>query len=233
VRTNRVDNTTFTQLKRRDQLVGCAIDATFELGFQRASVAEVARRAGVSKGVVTYHFPAKDDLVRAVIADVLDSMIEYLEPRLLAAEPGAFPERYLGAYVTAWAGYLRTHSRTVIALVRIYNNFRDESGEPDVTLRALLDARAADVATLTQVLQLGQAGGTLGAFSAPVVAATVKAVMDDLMLQFAADPELDLEGYGAELVALFDRATGAHPGSGSPKKATADPFPRQADLEEK
>ena len=56
---------TFTQLKRRDQLVDCAIEAIAELGFPRASVAEVARRAGVSKGVVTYHFPAKDDLIQA------------------------------------------------------------------------------------------------------------------------------------------------------------------------
>jgi hypothetical protein len=67
------ERSTFTQVKRRDQLVDCAIDAIAELGFARASVAEVARRPGVSKGVVTYHFPAKDDLIGAVIADVLTS----------------------------------------------------------------------------------------------------------------------------------------------------------------
>jgi TetR/AcrR family transcriptional regulator, fatty acid metabolism regulator protein len=200
---------TFTQQKRRDQLVACAIDATFELGFQRTSVAEVARRAGVSKGVVTYHFPAKDELIRAVVGDVLDSMVEYLDPRLRAAEPGTFPERYLAAFITAWVGYLRTHTRPVIALVRIYNSFRDEFGEPDAALRAVLDARAHDVTLLTQILALGQANGTLGRFAAPVMAATVKAVLDDLMLQFAADPGLDLEAYGAELVALFERATRA------------------------
>lgn len=202
---------TFTQVKRRGQLVECAIDAIFELGFQRASVAEVARRAGVSKGVVTYHFPAKDELIRAVLGDVLGSMMEYLEPRLLAADPRTFPERYLAAFINAWTEYLRTHPRRVIALVRVYNSFRDESGEPDAALRALLDARAQDIAVLTRIFELGQARGTLGAFSAPVLAATVKAVLDDLMLQFAANPELDLEAYGADLVALFERAT--RPGS--------------------
>ena len=199
---------TFTQLKRRDQLVACAIDAIVELGFQRTSVAEVARRADVSKGVVTYHFPAKDELISAVVGDVLTAMVTYLEPRLRGAEPQAFPERYLRAYVTAWAEFLRTHSRPVTALIRIYNSLRDESGESDAALRALLDARARDVSLLTQILALGQANGTLGAFSAPVMAATVKAVMDDLMLQVAADPELDLDGYAAALVTLFERATG-------------------------
>jgi TetR/AcrR family transcriptional regulator, fatty acid metabolism regulator protein len=200
-------NHTFTQLKRRDQLVACAIDATFELGFQRASVAEIARRAGVSKGVVTYHFPAKDELIRAMVADVLGSMIEYLEPRLLAAEPGRFPERFLAAYVTAWVECLRTHTRSVVALVRTFRSVRDESGEPAPALQAAMDARAQDISVLTEVLALGQARGTLGAFSAPVMAATVKAVMDDLMLQFAADPGLDLQAYGVGLVTLFERAT--------------------------
>jgi AcrR family transcriptional regulator len=215
-------NQTFTQLKRRDQLVACAVDAIVEVGFQRTSVAEVARRAGVSKGVVTYHFPAKDELISAVVGEVLTTMVTYLEPRLRGAEPEAFPERYLRAYVAAWAGFLRTNSRPVIALVRIFNSFRDESGKPGAALRAALDARARDVSLLTQILALGQAKGTLGAFSAPVMAATVKAVMDDLMLQVAADPELDLDTYAAALVTLFERAT-----------ATAESFPGQPDEEEK
>ncbi len=214
-------NQTFTQLKRRDQLVACAIDATFELGFQRSSVAEIARRAGVSKGVVTYHFPAKEELIRAVVADVLTSMVEFLEPRMRAAQPRLFPERYLAAYLTAWVEYLRTHPRPVIALVRLYNSVRDEAGEPAPAVRAMLDARATDVALLTEVLALGQARRTLGAFSAPVVAATVKAALDDLMLQFAADPGLDLEAYGRALVALFERAT-----------ATPEAFPAQPHEEE-
>lgn len=81
------------------------IDAIVELGFARVSVAEVARRAGVSKGVVTYHFAAKDDLIRAVIADVLASMTEYVEPRLLAADPVQFPERFIAPYITIWVDY--------------------------------------------------------------------------------------------------------------------------------
>lgn len=200
---------TFTQVKRRDQLVECAIDAIVELGFQRASVAEVARRAGVSKGVVTYHFPAKEELIRAVVTDVLGTMVDYLEPRLRATEPGTYPERYPAAYITEWVGYLGSHPRPVIALVRIYNSFRDEFGQPDAALRAVLQARSTDITIMTQVLELGQARGTLGDFSAPIMAATVKAALDDLMLQFAANPSLDLDAYGAELAALFERATAA------------------------
>lgn len=198
---------TFTQLKRRDQLVDCAIDAIAEIGFQRTSVAEVARRAGVSKGVITYHFAAKDDLISAAIARVLDSMTDFVQPRLLAAEPGIFPEKFIAPYISTWVEYYRIHAREVIALVRIYNSFRDEAGRPNPAF----DVRADEVIAVEQVLRGGQANGKLGAFSARVMAASMKAVLDDLLTQFAADPDLDIEAYGTELVSLFERATRLDP----------------------
>jgi TetR/AcrR family transcriptional regulator, fatty acid metabolism regulator protein len=204
---------TFTQLKRRDQLVDCAIDAIAELGFPRASVAEVARRAGVSKGVVTYHFAAKDDLISAVIAGVLESMREYIGPYMLAANPQWLPEKLIRPYITAYASFYRTHAREVLALVRIYNAFRDESGRPN----AAFDARADEVTQVGQALQRGQARGAFGIFDPDVMAATMKAALDDLLTQFADDPQLDLEAYSAELVALFERAT--RPDSDSPSNA--------------
>ena len=194
---------TFTQIKRRDQLVACAIDAIVEVGFARASVAEVARRAGVSKGVVTYHFAAKDDLIRAVIADVLASMSEYLEPRLLAADPVQHPERFIAPYITGWIGCYRALSHQMLALVGIYNNFRDESGLPSPEF----DARARDIEIVTHVLEHGQADGGLGSFDPRVIATVMKAALDDLLTQYAANPDMDLEAYGAHLVALFERAT--------------------------
>ena len=156
-------SSTFTQLKRRDQLVDCAIDAVAELGFPRTSVAEVARRARVSKGVVTYHFAAKDDLISAMIAQVLGSMTEYVQPRLLAAEPLTFPEKFIAAYIGTWVEYFRTHAREVIALVRIYNSFRDEAGRPN----SAFDVRADEVTAVEQVLTRGQAKGLSGILLRP------------------------------------------------------------------
>jgi len=197
------EGSTFTQQKRRDQLVHCMIEVIADAGFARASVGELARRAGVSKGVVTYHFAAKDDLIRAVIADVIGSMAEYLEPRLIAAEPERFPERFIAAYVTAWAGYYRSHARQVLALVRIFNVFRDESGHPNPAFRT----RAGEVAAIERVLRLGQEMGRFGSFDPHVMASVIKVAVEDLLNQFVNDPDLDLEGYAAQLVALFDRAT--------------------------
>lgn len=203
---------TFTQHKRRDQLVDCTIDAIVDVGFARTSVAEVARRAGVSKGVVTYHFPAKDDLIHAVIADVIGSMTEFLEPRIMATDPAHHPERFIAAYITSWVGYYRTHAHELLALVRIHNSFRDESGRPSSDFAR----RADDIARVAQVLERAQALGRLGTFNARVVAAVMKAALDELLTGFADNLELDLEAYGAELVALFERATRPEQGASPP-----------------
>src|ERR1700722_16294042 len=93
------DRGTFTQAARRAQLVGCAIDALVEVGYQQTTVAEVARRAGVSKGVVTYYFPARDDLVWAVVATVFASVGEHVGTRFENVSADRFVNTYLGAWV--------------------------------------------------------------------------------------------------------------------------------------
>src|ERR1700741_2209834 len=89
------DKGTFTQTARRAQLVGCAIDALVEVGYQQTTVAEVARRAGVSKGVVTYYFPARDDLIWAVVAAVFASVGEQVGRRLEDVPPRGFVATYI------------------------------------------------------------------------------------------------------------------------------------------
>ena len=200
MRTNRTgEPSTFTQRKRRDQLVDCAIDAIVELGFQGTSVAEVARRAGVSKGVVTYHFAAKDDLIFAVVAEIFDSIKEALELRLRDTAPA----RFVADYINAWVDYYRTQTRYVLAIREIWGNFRDEGGQQHFGPQAV----AGELGVVQQVLEYGQADDSLGNFDARVMAVTIKASLDALLNQLADDPDLDLDGYGAELVSLFERAT--------------------------
>jgi AcrR family transcriptional regulator len=206
VRTNRdgsQDLSTFTQRKRREQLLGCAIDAIVELGFQGMSVGEVARRAGVSKGVVTYHFAAKADLIDQLVALIFDSITEFLESRLGQTTP----ETFVADYITAWVEYYRTHPRYMLAIGEIWGNFRDETGRRRFGEQAI----AGELADVQRALELGQANGSRGQFSARVMAVTIKAALDALLGQLASDPELDLKAYGDELVALFERATRANP----------------------
>jgi AcrR family transcriptional regulator len=60
----------FVRDARRSQLVATAIELIAEVGVERASTVAVARRAGVSRGVLTHHFTGRDDLLEAVVAEV-------------------------------------------------------------------------------------------------------------------------------------------------------------------
>jgi len=193
------DRGTFTQTARRAQLVGCAIDALVEVGYQQTTVAEVARRAAVSKGVVTYYFPARDDLIWAVVAAVFASVGEQVGSRLEDVPPRSFVATYVGA----WVDYYRTYHREMMAIAEIWTSFRDASGRPHLDARTL-DGERTLVET---VLAAGQAEGTLGDFSPRVVAITLKAALDGLLAQLALEPAIDLDAYCDELVGLFDRAT--------------------------
>jgi AcrR family transcriptional regulator len=65
----------------RDRIVAAARDAFAAEGID-ASMDEIARRAGVGVGTIYRRFPAKDDLVDAVLEDGIDRMVVILEEAL-------------------------------------------------------------------------------------------------------------------------------------------------------
>ena len=53
----------------RDAILAGAASVFEEMGYGRASLSQVAERAGVTKGALYFHFPSKEDLARAVITE--------------------------------------------------------------------------------------------------------------------------------------------------------------------
>ncbi|WP_250033605.1 TetR/AcrR family transcriptional regulator [Paractinoplanes maris] len=62
-----------------------------------ASVAEIARRAGIGKGTVFRHFPTKDDLLAAVVLDRVDGLAGLAHELMSAADPGAALLEFMGS----------------------------------------------------------------------------------------------------------------------------------------
>ena len=67
----------------------CAIDAIAELGYSNASMAEIAKRAGVSKGVISYHFAGKRELIEQVVNTVVEKASAVMLPRIYAEHSAA------------------------------------------------------------------------------------------------------------------------------------------------
>ncbi|NUT02251.1 MAG: TetR family transcriptional regulator [Hamadaea sp.] len=181
-----------------------AIECIAELGYARASFAQIAQRAGISSTrLISYHFEGKEDLIRAVVHEALRAAGAYMHP-LLQAQTS--PSAMLATYITSNLDFIRTHPAHIRAVLEIAANTRPDSGvsavEPD---------SASPVALLEQLFRHGQEVGEFRAFDQRVMALTLRAAIDAAVGELAARPDLDLDAYARELVALFDRATRKEP----------------------
>jgi AcrR family transcriptional regulator len=73
--------------RNRRLLLAAAADEFAERGLD-ASVADIARRAGLGKGTLFRHFATKDDLLAAIVLDRIDDLNAVGEQLLDAADPG-------------------------------------------------------------------------------------------------------------------------------------------------
>jgi TetR/AcrR family transcriptional regulator, fatty acid metabolism regulator protein len=193
---------TFTATARRAQIVEAAIETIAELGYARASFAQIARRAGLSStGLISYHFAGKADLLDRVVAEVADGRRAYMRPRMDAA---ASSRARLRVYIESNLEYLATHRARMIAAIEIFNAMpRGREGRPAAYVAHYQDV----VAELERELEHGQRTGELRPFSAHVMAVTIRAAIAAAAYRFASDPDVDAETYARELADLFDRAT--------------------------
>src|ERR1700722_10914563 len=192
----------FIERARREQIVDAAIDVLCESVFPPASPGAIAERIGVSKGVLSYHFAGKSELLREVIGHVLTEAAAYMTPRVAAAT--SYVEA-LRIYVTSNLDFIGAHRREIIAFTEIVNGMPPGGSDPPPHLQVHRSA----VEDLTRLFEAGQAAGEFGQFSASVTAVSLRASVDAISGLLRADPAMDVDAYGAQLLGLFERAVRA------------------------
>jgi AcrR family transcriptional regulator len=63
---------------RREQIIEAAVAVITEQGIQNLSLSEIEQKAGMSRGQLTYYFPAKEDILLAVFDRLLQLGYERL-----------------------------------------------------------------------------------------------------------------------------------------------------------
>jgi AcrR family transcriptional regulator len=63
----------------RARIVAAVLESVAEVGFQRTTASEIARRAGVTWGAVQHHFGGKDGMLVAVVEDSFNRFAARLE----------------------------------------------------------------------------------------------------------------------------------------------------------
>jgi TetR/AcrR family fatty acid metabolism transcriptional regulator len=69
-------------LERKSQIVNATVACISKLGYHNFSMQDVARHAGVSKGIIHYYFLNKDDLLISVLDKVAFDIEEILSKKM-------------------------------------------------------------------------------------------------------------------------------------------------------
>ena len=194
----------FIEEARRAQIIDCAIDVIAELGFAQASLSQIAKRAGISAGVISYYFAGKDDLIREVAGHVFQKGGAFIRPRV-DGRPTA--SETLRAFIVASVDYVAERPAYTRAVMNIIRAGRAENGQPRYD--EALEAPRRD--GFEQILRWGQEAGEFRRFDVSVMARTIIEAVDAVPPQLAENPGLDMAAYGRELATLFDHATRAAP----------------------
>ena len=101
--------TRMSQEERRAQIARGMIQAMAEHGYERATIQRIAEAAGVTPGLIHYHFEGKQALLLAVLEELERRLMQRFEHALRARSPAQDPERAdaharLDAWVQAHVG---------------------------------------------------------------------------------------------------------------------------------
>jgi TetR/AcrR family transcriptional regulator, fatty acid metabolism regulator protein len=191
----------FIETARRGQIVDAAIDTIAEVGYARASLGRIAERAGISRGLISYHFAGKEELISEIVRSVIDRSRAYMLPRITAESTGL---GMLRAYIESNLVFIREHRNLLIAIVEIARQRVAEGTprhlpdhEPDQAVRVLAELLA----------RFQKAGDLRSDFDPRAVAIAIRAAIDAAPARLSADPQFDIDTYAQNIIQVFDLAT--------------------------
>ncbi|MFC6819328.1 TetR/AcrR family transcriptional regulator, partial [Nonomuraea dietziae] len=115
----------FIEQARRAQIMASAIEVIAEVGFAKASLALIAKHAGISKGVISYHFAGKDELMEQVVDHVYSGIADFVLARM---EGESTATGLLRTHLLTVAEHMRDHRVQLMALGEIFHNLRLPDG---------------------------------------------------------------------------------------------------------
>jgi AcrR family transcriptional regulator len=115
----------------RAGIVAAAVKAFAERGFEAATTREIAQAANVDQGLLTYHFPSKDDLWRAAADRIFGTLGQAIAERAASIGDGDPGERTREV--------IREYVRTMAAHPEFFRFIVDQGNRSDARTRWLVD----------------------------------------------------------------------------------------------
>ncbi|RIQ19517.1 TetR/AcrR family transcriptional regulator [Jiangella rhizosphaerae] len=188
----------FIEAARRDQIVAAAIETLADVGYAKTSFARIAEQAGISAGLISYHFDHKAELFEQVVADINALMDAWLTEHI--GDAASYREalrRLIGGFVR----FCDTHRRHVLALGQVLAGLGGQENRELVRSQ-----REIAVGQIEQLLREGQEHGEFRDFSPRFMAVALLGSLEAIPSELFARPETDVDAYAKELSVTYDLA---------------------------
>ncbi len=119
----------FAEIRREKRriIVSAALTLFARKGFAETTMEEIARRAGISKGLIYNYFPSKLEILDHLITEVVRNRL----PMLLQSPDRAGAGNHMEALIRAWAQLIRTEPE----LMRLFNQIHLSGHLAKIVLR--------------------------------------------------------------------------------------------------
>ena len=192
--------------RTRDAILEAAEACFAERGFEGTRLEDIARQVGIRRASIVYYFRDKAELYDAVLADVIDDLLERVTPVLTG--PGSLVERSVAA-VSTWIDYVASRPTAARLMLR-------EVADGDADHPPALVRHTRPFYDLIERLPASQPSDPIAHTVDPVQLATM--VAGSTVFFFAAMPTLlpgtpfdpyqpdRLEAHRTEMIAITRRA---------------------------
>src|SRR5215471_15120729 len=172
------------EAERRLALLKAAFREVAEKGFSEVTLDDIARRAGVSKGVTLYYFDSKEDLFREVFAWLIDSIHARMREAVAREDDPVAKVRALVALIFPSPSKNRAFFRAFVdfcGLAARREAFRE------VNERFYAGNREIDGG----IAEEGMRQGIFVVRDPQEAGSTIRAIFDGLMMQWLAERDLE------------------------------------------
>lgn len=184
---------------RKNEIIDATMHLITKIGFSNFSIGKVANEINVSKGVITYHFPAKELLLQAVVMKYYEEASIYMAQHMRIDKSA---DDTLNSYIESNLNFVKEKKVETIAIADIILNGRTQDGE------ILFKEDNSIYQPLIEVFRYGQEVEKIYRdFSPEIMARSVRSVIDSISLAIAKEEIKDVEKTIKEVIMIFESAT--------------------------
>jgi AcrR family transcriptional regulator len=169
---------------RRRQILDGMLDAMAERGLMNTNMADVAKAAGLSKGILHYYFKNKDEMIAAMVAHLKDNHLSNF--RALVED---IPDPWQALKDSLWYP-VKVYGTGGASLAKVWIEFWGLAPHNDAVHDFILQVQHALRSHFREIIQRGiDSGAFPNEIDPQRLASVILSVMEGLIVQWRMNPE--------------------------------------------